>query len=112
MTDVTPAPEDRLAVTVQDGPPATFVLEGDLDPHTSPMLQERIDDTLADDATEAVLDVGQVGFTDSAGLRVIADTHRRLSDAGGGLVIRHPSTALEKLLAVTGLADHVTVEPR
>lgn len=112
MTDVTPAPEDRLAVTVDDGPPPTFVLAGDLDPHTSPMLQARIDETLADDASAAVLDVTAVGFTDSAGLRVIADTHRRLSEAGGALVIRHPSAALDKLLAVTGLADHVTVEPR
>jgi anti-anti-sigma factor len=110
MTDVTPAPEDRLDVTVSDGPPTTFVLVGDLDPHTSPMLQDRIDDTLADDATTAVLDVGGVGFADSAGLRVIADTHRRLHEAGGALVVRNPSTALQKLLTVTGLADHVTVE--
>ena len=52
------------------------------------------------------------GFADSAGLRVIADTHRRLHEAGGALIVRHPSTSLEKLLAVTGLADHVTVESR
>ncbi len=110
MTDVTPAPEDRLAVVIDDGPPPVFVLEGDLDPYTSPMLQTQIDETLADDATTAVLDVAGVGFTDSAGLRVIADTHRRLSEAGGALVIRHPSAALQKLLAVTGLDDHVTVE--
>ncbi|WP_436793540.1 STAS domain-containing protein [Actinospongicola halichondriae] len=112
MTDVTPSPEDRLAVSIDEGPPATFVLAGDLDPHTSPMLQTKIDETLADGADTAVLDVAGVGFTDSAGLRVIADTHRRLSEAGGALVIRRPSAALEKLLAVTGLADHVTVEPR
>ena len=112
MTDVTPAPEDRLGVTIESGPPVVFVLDGDLDPHTSPMLQSKIDETLADDASSAVLDVEKVGFADSAGLRVIADTHRRLNDAGGALIVRHPSTSLEKLLAVTGLADHVTVESR
>lgn len=110
MTDVTPAPEDRLDVTVDDGPPPVFTLAGDLDPHTSPMLQDRIDERLGDGATAAVLDVANVGFADSAGLRVIADTHRRLSEAGGALVVRNPSTSLQKLLTVTGLADHVTVE--
>lgn len=112
MTDVTPTPEDRLDVNVESGPPAVFVLDGDLDPHTSPMLQAKIDETLADDASSAVLDVTNVGFADSAGLRVIADTHRRLNEAGGALIVRNPSSSLEKLLSVTGLSDHVTVESR
>ena len=111
MTDVTPAPEDRLSISVDDTDPATFVLDGDLDPLTAPMLQERVDDTVADDASRVVFDVRGVGFADSAGLRVIADTHRRMHEAGGALVIREPSDALRKLLTVTGLADHVTVEP-
>lgn len=111
MTDVSPAPGDRLQIATElDAEPATFVLDGELDPHTSPMLQSLIDDSLADDATTAVLDFASVTFVDSAGLRVIADTHRRLQQAGGGLVVRRPSPGLTKLLTVTGLADHVTVE--
>ncbi len=107
MPDSTPSPQDRLAVTVEG---TTFALAGDLDPHTSPYLQERIDEVLADDATTATLDVAEVGFVDSAGLRVLADTHRRLMNAGGGLVLRRPTKGLEKLLSVTGLSDHITVE--
>lgn len=110
MTDVTPAPEDRLSIGVDDADPATFVLDGDLDPLTAPMLQERVDAAIGD-STRVVFDVRNVGFADSAGLRVIADTHRRLDSAGGALVIREPSAALRKLLTVTGLADHVVVEP-
>jgi len=110
MTEPTPTPQDRLQVTVDEGDRTTFVLSGDLDPHTSPYLQERIDATLEEGATTAVLDVGAVSFVDSAGLRVIADTHRRLMNAGGGLVLRNPSKGLEKLLSVTGLSDHVTIE--
>ena len=110
MTDATPAPGDRLSIDVESGQPVVFVLDGELDPHTSPMLQERIDAEVPADASAAVLDFASVGFVDSAGLRVIADTHRRLSEAGGGLTIRRPSNGLKKLLTVTGLADHVTVE--
>lgn len=110
MSEPTPTPQDRLQVTVEAGERPTFVLAGDLDPHTSPYLQSRIDDALGEGADAAVLDVGEVSFVDSAGLRVIADTHRRLMNNGGGLVLRNPSKGLEKLLSVTGLSDHVTIE--
>ena len=109
MSEPTPTPQDRLQVTIEDGERPTFVLVGDLDPHTSPYLQSRIDETLGEGASAAVLDVGEVSFVDSAGLRVIADTHRRLMNNGGGLVLRNPSKGLEKLLSVTGLSDHVTI---
>jgi anti-anti-sigma factor len=110
MSEPTPTPQDRLQVTVEEGDRPTFVLAGDLDPHTSPYLQSRIDELLDDGSTSAVLDVGAVSFVDSAGLRVIADTHRRLMANDGGLVLRNPSKGLEKLLSVTGLSDHVTIE--
>lgn len=111
MTDVTPSPGDRLSIDIDaDADPAVFVLDGELDPHTSPMLQEQIDAELEGGATSVVLDFAAVGFVDSAGLRVIADTHRRLHEGGGGLVVRNPSTGLRKLLSVTGLSDHVTIE--
>ncbi len=110
MPEHTPAPQDRLQVDIQGDDPVVFALTGDLDPHTSPYLQGLIDDQLGAEGSEVVLDVSAVTFVDSAGLRVIADTHRRLSDAGGNLVIRRPTAGLEKLLAVTGLSDHVTVE--
>lgn len=111
MTDVSPAPEDRLQIDTEAGAePAVFVLSGELDPHTSPMLQQTIDDTTDEDSTALVLDFAGVSFVDSAGLRVIADTHRRLQEAGGGLVVRKPSAGLMRLLTLTGLADHVTIE--
>lgn len=110
MSETTPAPEDRLSISVDTSGVAVFVLDGEVDPLTSPMLQRCIDDTLDDGCQQAVLDMAGVSFVDSAGLRVIADTHRRLHDAGGSLVVRRPSAGLRKLLTVTGLADHVTVE--
>jgi anti-sigma B factor antagonist len=110
MTDVSPAPEDRLDIRTEAGSdPVTFVLEGELDPHTSPMLQSMIDEATGEGDTVA-LDFAGVSFVDSAGLRVIADTHRRLHESGGGLVVRRPSDGLRRLLALTGLADHVDIQ--
>ena len=110
MPEHNPAPQDRLQVERTDDDPAVFVLHGDLDPHTSPYLQGLIDERLDADVSAVTLDMAGVSFVDSAGLRVIADTHRRLSERDGNLVVRQPTAGLEKLLAVTGLSDHVTVE--
>lgn len=111
MTDQTPSPDDRLRIAASDddGTP-TFVLAGEVDPHTAPTLQSRIDEALTPDTTRVVLDMGGVTFVDSAGLRVVADTQRRLGEAGGRLTLRHPSASLQKLLSVTGLAEHVDVD--
>lgn len=111
MTDVSPAPEDRLRITTEAGSqPVAFILDGELDPHTSPLLQSTIDDTTDEDTTTVALDFTSVSFVDSAGLRVIADTHRRLREAGGSLIVRHPSDGLMRLLTLTGLAGHVAIE--
>lgn len=104
-----PNPEDRLAIEVAATEPLTLVLDGELDPHTSPMLQARIDELLAVDSTAATLDVGGVGFIDSAGLRVLADTHRRLAGNGGALTVHQPTAALAKLLSITGLDEHLEI---
>lgn len=112
MNDIAPAPDDRLRIDVdQSGDDSVcFVLTGEIDPHTAPMLQDKIDDALDGGASSVVLDVSSVTFVDSAGLRVFADTHRRLSGEGHALTVRSPSTGLQKLLTVSGLSDHVVVE--
>ena len=72
MTDVSPAPEDRLQVTTDSAAdPMTFVLEGELDPHTSPMLQSTIDDATEADATSIALDFAAVSFVDSVDVDVV-----------------------------------------
>ena len=111
ISQPTPSPQDRLEVTVAEGDRPTFVLTGDLKPaHLALPADPRRREALGEGGSTAVLDVGSVSFVDSAGLSVIADTHRRLMGSGGGLVLRNPSKGLEKLLSVTGLSDHVTIE--
>ncbi|MDZ7674288.1 MAG: STAS domain-containing protein [Acidimicrobiales bacterium] len=112
MNDIAPAPDNRLRIALDhsDHSSACFVLEGELDPHTAPMLQGQIDEQLDHGASTIVLDVAGVTFVDSAGLRVFADTHRRLADTGAALTVRSPSTGLQKLLTVSGLSGHLVVE--
>ncbi len=62
MNDISPSPADRLTIDVEtaESGATCFVLSGELDPHTAPMLQARIDDE-AGDSTSIVLDLADVG---------------------------------------------------
>lgn len=105
-----PLPSERLSIEVGgDADAPELVLSGDLDPHTSPMLSERVGALLDGGASGVTLDVRAIAFADSAGLRVFADTQRRLSESGGTLQLRAPTPGLVRLLSITGLADHLTV---
>jgi anti-anti-sigma factor len=58
-----------------------------------------------------VLDLSDVGFIDSTGLRVLVQCHRQ-TRLGGSLLIRGPSDQALELFRLTGLDHELNVEPR
>jgi anti-sigma B factor antagonist len=102
--------EDRLTVEVGEGDPPTIVLVGEVDPHTAPLLAEALDAVIDAGATVVRIDGTRLDFIDSSGLRVLVDAHRRLGGESTALVLTHVSPTLRRLLEVTGLDEHVTVE--
>jgi anti-sigma B factor antagonist len=86
-----------------------LVLAGELDAHTAPQLAERLAE-LPPGAGDVVLDIEQIEFMDSSGLRVVIDVHQRALDANRRLVLRHPTAAVSRLLEISGLADHLATE--
>jgi anti-sigma B factor antagonist len=101
---------DQLTVVVDRGAqPPTIALAGELDPHTAPLLQAEIDGVLDTEGTDLVLDLSELGFVDSSGLRVLISAQHQLAAQGGTLVLRAPSETVRRLLEITGLVDHVTI---
>jgi anti-anti-sigma factor len=93
----------RLDVTTDvDG---ALVLAGEIDSYTAPELSERLDA----DPSLVVLDLTEVTFIDSSGLRVLVEGHRRRVEAGSSLTLRSPSAAVQRLLEISGLAGHLDV---
>lgn len=103
--------EDRLTVEITEGDPPTITLIGEVDPHTAPLLAESLDAVIDRGATVLRIDGRRLDFIDSSGLRVLVDAHRRLGSEPTVLVMAHVSPTLRRLLEVTGLDGHVTVEP-
>ena len=96
----------RLDITDSSG---GLALSGELDAHTAPLLADRLAE-LPDGDADVVLDIARVEFMDSSGLRVVIDAHQRALDAGRRLVLRHPTSAVQRLLEISGLSDHLATE--
>lgn len=101
MTD----PAARLSVTVND---RQLTLVGEVDAFTAPVLSEHLDKLGTTDDVHLYL--GDVTFMDSSGLRVVMGAHRDLKAGGQALQIHQPSAAVAKLLEITGLTGHLTLD--
>lgn len=105
------ATEQRLNVT-QEGTngDVRLVLVGELDPHTAPALREALDTALAGEPSSLAMDLTDLRFIDSSGLRVLIDAHRALSERGAELVVHNPSDTAKRLLEITKLDSHFRID--
>lgn len=94
-----------------DGTRTTLVLDGDLDVHSAPLVQQAVAAAVREGTGDVVLDLRGVSFVDSSGLGVLIACHKRAGRESRQLVLRAPSHRVARLLAVTTLDRVLTVEP-
>lgn len=83
---------------------------GSLDTSTAGVLEAHLDRLLADDGiTTIVLDLKDLAFITSAGLRVIIATRKRLVARDGSLVIGNPQPQVSKVFAIVMALPGVNV---
>jgi anti-anti-sigma factor len=80
---------DRPGVRVQEVRPHVWLLapEGRLDAATVPQLDDALNDILAKGRIWLILDMRQVSYISSRGLKSLVTSWRRAGDAGGNLVL-------------------------
>ena len=83
-------------------------LRGELDTHTSPALATWFDDVGA--GADVVLDLAETTFISSAGLSVLLNAQRRLSDEGGSLTVGAVSPNVGRLIELSGLAETLGID--
>lgn len=80
---------------------------GTIDSHTAQELLDRLNELgTGDDAT---IDLGQVEFIDSSGLRTIVTSHQQFEEDDARLLLKDPSESVKRLLEITGLLDHLHI---
>ncbi len=87
-----------------------LVVRGELDAYSAPLLADRLAISAAEgDAVR--LDLSGIDFIDSSGLRALVDGHQQSEAAGRRLVLSRPSPVVTRLLEISGLTEHLHVEP-
>jgi anti-anti-sigma factor len=76
------------------------VVRGELDEFTGSELTS----VLTARSEVSCLDLGEVSFVDSAGLRVLLVARQRQLDGGGALTVRRSSTAVRRVMRLAGVA--------
>jgi anti-sigma B factor antagonist len=88
---------------------ATVVVKGEVDVATAPELLEAVE-SVTDATQELVLDVAELGFMDSTGLRVLIRAHEMMEGRGGRLSLRSVDATTRKLLEITGVDKVIHIE--
>ena len=82
-------------------------LAGEIDAHTAPDLATALVQLPDGDV---VVDVADVSFMDSSGLRVLIDVAARAREAGGELIIAHPTPGITRLVEISGLSGQLRLD--
>lgn len=89
--------------TRQVGERAVVEVIGEVDLDTAPQLGEQALSALNDISRHLVVDLSQVGFMDSTGLKVLLATQRRATLADGSFVLVGATRPVRRILELTGL---------
>ncbi|MBR4427630.1 MAG: STAS domain-containing protein [Spirochaetales bacterium] len=91
-----------------DGTKITYSVSGRLDTNTAPMLNADLTESL-EGMTELVLDLKDLEYISSAGVRVLLSAYKVMSKRGG-MVLKNLPDMVREVLSVTGLLDFFTIQ--
>ena len=83
-------------------------IDGRLDTTTAPELSSFFNEHL-DHAAKVVLDLKNLTYISSAGLRVLLSAHKKMSGSGT-CILTNVSDAVMEVLEITGFADILTIQ--
>jgi anti-anti-sigma factor len=92
----------------QENSKISFAIDGRLDTTTAPQLEEALLPVF-DEANEIVLDVANLAYVSSAGLRVLLLGQKTAKEKGVSMTICNVSAEVMGIFEMTGFADILTI---
>lgn len=99
----TPPVSTELNIT-QIQPVTLIEMVGDIDSNTAPLVQEQIL-PLAQPGSKMLLDMTNVSYMSSAGLRLLLSLYRQVSNQDGKLVLVGLAEEIKDTMSITGFLD-------
>ena len=97
------------SLTIEIGPNRTIIVHGDIDMAGGPALDAAIIGMEADGPI--VIDIGDVSFIDSSGLRSLLSASRRAGQRQSTVTLRNVGAEVTRLFEITGTTEQFTIEP-
>ena len=82
-----------------------LVTVGRVDAHTSPDLESAIQSQLGAGASQVAIDLTEVEYMSSSGLRVLLSTLKQLGKAAGKMALVHPRENVREVLDISGFSN-------
>ncbi len=104
------AAEDHLRVDVERRQDRVVLhLHGELDLASAPALQRAIEGPEIKDAPMVVLDLQELEFIDSTGLRSILTAYESSQDRAQDFAVTQGSPQVQRLLSITSVGEHLRI---
>lgn len=101
---------EHLQIDVRSEPDRVVLrLRGELDLASAPLLQGAIESAEAAEAMLMVLDLDDLAFIDSTGLRIILAAHERSQERGQMLALTRGSQQVQRLMSITRVGEHLRI---
>lgn len=91
-----------------EGDVTTLLPIGNIDYSNSAELDQKIEEC-SENANQIILDMQDVTYISSAGLRILLNADELMADKGG-FIITHVSPSVMEVLVMTGFAEALTIE--
>jgi anti-sigma B factor antagonist len=102
------APGQRYRIEVDHGSAgARVTIAGEIDMATIPPLERARERVLAQNPTQVVIDLRDVRFIDSSGLKFLLETDRLSRRNGWTLQLVRPAETAMRVLTLTGVDKHL-----
>lgn len=90
------------------GETAELIVSGRIDTSTAPNLELSVKNS-SRGMKNLIIDMKDVEYISSAGLRVILVAHKLMAGFGGRMALRTPSAFVRQVLAATGMESILTI---
>jgi anti-sigma B factor antagonist len=97
---------------IQNDGDVTLVLSGRLDSVTQAELMQALEDVFKTKVTNLTLELSELEYLSSAGLRVFLFARKTVSGMGGKMKLTGANASINEILQITGYADITVMRKR
>lgn len=95
---------------IRNGKELNIAIAGRLDTAAAPAFIQQLNELLAGDVEDFILDMEECDYVASSGLRAVLNAQMTMTKKGGHMVVKNVAPSVMEVFEMTGFADILTIE--